>query len=402
MTLFGSNLTVRGNYIGTNAAGTAALGNGIYGIRGYGESDSEIGGPAAADGNVIAGNVRGVSFEQGATGNLMRNNILGLDATGTVNLADNSTGIEITSPGNTIGAPGAGNVIAGFTYQGITLSGAATTGNLIQGNWIGTNPALAGGLGNAQLGIYVLDAAGNKIGGTAAGEGNVIANNGFIGLWVEHGDRNEISGNSIFGNALLGIDIGEQGIAPNDGGDGDGGGNRRQNYPLISSAVVSGGATERPGPADQRAEHRVSRRVLLQPGLQRDRLRRRAHLPRLDPGHHRRRRAGDARDLDPAGDRRPVPHRDGHRSARQHLGVLALRRGRRGESRQVPVLPQRGALLRRRAPDRRRCDHPQPRALAGTATVDFTSTDGTADRRPATTPTPTRRSPSRPGRSSRW
>ena len=241
--LAGSGLVVRGNYVGTDAAGNAALANGGFGLRGYGETDCEIGGPAAADGNVIAGNVRSVSFEQGATGNVMRNNILGLNAAATADLADTGSGIEVYSPGNTIGTPGAGNVIAGFTYQGITLSGAATSGNVIQGNWIGTNPALAPGLGNAQLGIYVLDAAGNKIGGTAAGEGNVIANNGFIGLWVEHGDRNEISGNSIFGNALLGIDIGEQGIAPNDGGDGDGGGNRNQNYPLISSAVAGGGVT---------------------------------------------------------------------------------------------------------------------------------------------------------------
>ncbi len=241
--LAGSGLVVRGNYVGTDAAGNAALANGGFGLRGYGETDCEIGGPAAADGNVIAGNVRSVSFEQGATGNVMRNNILGLNAAATADLADTGSGIEVYSPGNTIGTPGAGNVIAGFTYQGITLSGAATSGNVIQGNWIGTNPALAPGLGNAQLGIYVLDAVGNKIGGTAAGEGNVIANNGFIGLWVEHGDRNEISDNSIFGNALLGIDIGEQGIAPNDGGDGDGGGNRNQNYPLISSAVAGGGVT---------------------------------------------------------------------------------------------------------------------------------------------------------------
>lgn len=257
--LVGSNLTVRGNYIGTDAAGAAALGNGSYGIRGYGETDSEIGGPAVADGNLIGGNVRGVSFEQGATGNWMRNNILGLDATGTVNLADDGSGIELSSPGNTIGAPGAGNVIAGFTYHGIVISGAEASGNLIQGNWIGTNTVLAGGLGNVQIGIYVADSSGNQIGGTAAGEGNVISNNGFVGLWVEHGEANEISGNSIFGNALLGIDIGEQGVEPNDGGDGDGGGNRSQNYPLFASAVVSGGVTNIQGllVSEPNTEYRV-------------------------------------------------------------------------------------------------------------------------------------------------
>jgi CSLREA domain-containing protein len=157
--LAGSGIVMRGNYVGTNAAGTAALGNGGFGLRGYGETDCEIGGPAAADGNVIAGNVRSISFELGATGNVMRNNIVGLDAAATADLADTGSGIEVYSPGNTIGAPGAGNVIAGFTYQGITLSGAETTGNVIQSNWIGTNPALAGGLGNVQLGIYVVDAS---------------------------------------------------------------------------------------------------------------------------------------------------------------------------------------------------------------------------------------------------
>lgn len=241
--LTGSQLVVRGNYIGVNGAGTAALGNGSFGLRGYGEIDCEIGGPAAADGNVIAGNGRSVSFEQGATGNRMRNNIVGLDATGTVDLADSGTGIELGSPGNTIGAPGAGNVIAGFPYHGIAITGAVATGNVIQGNWIGTNAALAGGLGNYQIGIYVDTASGNTIGGLGAGEGNVVANSGFLGIWVEHGERNEISGNSIFGSALLGIDVGEQGVAPNDSGDADVGGNRSQNYPLIAAAMVSGATT---------------------------------------------------------------------------------------------------------------------------------------------------------------
>jgi hypothetical protein len=92
---------MRGNYVGVDAAGNAALGNGGFGLRGYGETDCEIGGPAAADGNVIAGNVRSVSFELGATGNVMRNNILGLNAAATADLTDTGTGIELGSPGNT-------------------------------------------------------------------------------------------------------------------------------------------------------------------------------------------------------------------------------------------------------------------------------------------------------------
>lgn len=241
--LGGTASTVSANLIGTTANGLAALANGSYGIRVYGATNCEIGGPTAAEGNVISGNPRGVSFEQSATGNRMRNNVVGLALGATADLPDNGAGVEIFSPGNIIGEPGAGNVIAGWSYQGILLDGAEATGNLIQGNWIGTNSALAAGLGNFQLGILVTDAHDNTIGGTDVGAGNVIANNGFIGLWVEHGQGIEISGNSFFGNALLGIDIAEQGVVANDGGDGDGGGNRGLNYPLLWSAIDVGGST---------------------------------------------------------------------------------------------------------------------------------------------------------------
>ena len=60
LTIAGSN-TVEGNYIGTNAAGTAALGNGTglsdvpAGVF-IGGSNNQVGGTAAGAGNVISGN----------------------------------------------------------------------------------------------------------------------------------------------------------------------------------------------------------------------------------------------------------------------------------------------------------------------------------------------------------
>jgi hypothetical protein len=240
----GSSHVIAGNYVGTNAAGTAALGNGGYALRADTIDHVVIGGDTAAHGNVFAGNVRGVNLGYGSHDNQLFNNVIGLNAAATSDLADTGTGIEIgDSFDNWIGAPGKGNVIAGMTYHGIGISGEGSTGNVIQGNWIGTNKVAATTLGNDFAGIFVTESSGNKIGGTGAGEGNVIAHNYQFGVWVERGEANEISGNSIYGN-YFGIDVDQQGFFPNDGGDGDDGGNRAQNYPLISSAVVNGGATD--------------------------------------------------------------------------------------------------------------------------------------------------------------
>ncbi len=43
------------------------------------------------------------------------------------------------------------------------------------------------------------------IGGTGSGQGNVIANNGGVGIEVDEGQQNQITQNSIFGNAGGGI-----------------------------------------------------------------------------------------------------------------------------------------------------------------------------------------------------
>ncbi len=236
--------TIRGNFIGLDATGTVAVGNSGYGIRGDGVHDLTIGGATAADGNVIAGNTGGIRLGTGAHDNAVLDNVIGLDASGTVNLADAGSGIEIVDADhNQIGLPGAGNVIAGFSHEGIDLMGTGATGNSIQGNWIGTNKLLAAGLGNTLMGVYVSRASGNEIGGTAAGAGNVLAHN-LIGVWIDRGVRDDVSGNSTFENVLLGIDIGPLGVQPDDGLDADGGANQGQNYPLLSSAIVNGGTTE--------------------------------------------------------------------------------------------------------------------------------------------------------------
>ncbi len=107
----GTTHTVRGNFIGTDASGTVELGIEDEGIQ-SGGSDHTIGGTAAGDGNVIAGAQPGVSL--GGANNTVYGNFLGTDTTGTLDLGNDTTGITMSGSDNIVGGTGAGqaNIIA--------------------------------------------------------------------------------------------------------------------------------------------------------------------------------------------------------------------------------------------------------------------------------------------------
>ncbi|HZR80881.1 MAG TPA: Calx-beta domain-containing protein [Candidatus Binatia bacterium] len=200
---------IYGNYIGTNAAGTAAIGNGSYGIRVFG-AKNQIGAPNA--GNLISGNNRGVALEAGADITFVRGNIIGLNATGTAKLP-NSGGLSIGSDSNLVGGSvaGAGNVISGNAYDGIAIQDGAT-GNTIAGNKIGTNLDGSVARGNDGYGIRTIGVAtNNTIGGTAAGSGNLISGNGR-GISFEYG----ATGNHVYGN-VIGLNGAGNAKMPNNG-----------------------------------------------------------------------------------------------------------------------------------------------------------------------------------------
>ena len=116
-----------------------------------------------------------------------------------------------------------------------------TDSNTIVGNWIGADQN-GTGLGNQNAGIYVWNGAGNRIGGTTAGDANLLADNAD-GIVFESGtgSGNTVLGNSIYLSSDLGIDLGNDGVTPNDVGDGDSGPNDLLNHPVITSATESGG-----------------------------------------------------------------------------------------------------------------------------------------------------------------
>lgn len=200
------NNSIVGNKIGTNAAGTAALGNGSYGIHLQICSQNTVGGTSDAARNIVSGN-KGhgiVCSGTTATGNLVLGNYFGTDVTGAAALGNQGTGIVIEdAPGNLIGGTTAGarNVVSA-NFAGITLVGLNAKGNRIEGNFVGTDVTGAVALGNANSGIRVNIAPANVIGGTAAGAGNLISGNSIHG--VDIGGAGS-TGNRVEGN-LIGTD----------------------------------------------------------------------------------------------------------------------------------------------------------------------------------------------------
>jgi len=247
--------TVQGNFIGTNAAGTAALGNANFGLAiANGCNNTLIGGTSPGAGNVISANGTGIFFNSGASiGVTVQGNLIGTDANGTADLGNTSVGINVSTPevGLVIGGTtsAARNVISGNNSIGLFL---ASSGSTVQGNLIGTAIDGSSPLGNGSFGMQVAG-SNNQIGGIAAGTPNVIAFNGDIGISVPSGTNNALRHNSIYSNAALGIDLANTGITANDPCDGDAGANLQQNFPVVTSAITSGGSTTIQGTLDSTA-----------------------------------------------------------------------------------------------------------------------------------------------------
>lgn len=242
LNLGGTN-QVQGNYIGTNAAGTGVIGNLDSGVSLDG-GGAAVGGATPSARNLISGNgFDGVNV--GGRGNLIQGNLIGTDVTGTLPLGNSVNGIRLAGGGggggHTVGGtdPGARNTISGNLGDGLEIT---SNGNQVQGNLIGTKTDGVSPLGNGAHGIELVFAADrNTIGGSPGGT-NRISFNGGSGVFCR-GHQDTILSNSIVANNALGIDLsasGETGVTANDPLDVDGGGNGLQNYPVLTSAVAGG------------------------------------------------------------------------------------------------------------------------------------------------------------------
>ena len=230
---------LEGNFIGTDPGGTIDRGNTQDGVR-IESADNLIGGPANAAQNVISGNdADGVTIDgENATtsGNVISNNHIGTDAGATRDLGNSDNGVHVFfAPGVVIGGNGAngagqdegnnengeGNIISGNNDHGVLIDNIGASGIRVLGNFIGLNRNGNGSsdIGNILDGVRVSSAPQAEIGGTLAGEGNTISDNGQHGVDIvgTSSTFNKVLGNRIgtnfnggsdFGNAQDGVRIG--------------------------------------------------------------------------------------------------------------------------------------------------------------------------------------------------
>ena len=219
-----TNNFVEGNFIGTNAVGTAALANGGNGIAiSGGATSNSIGNGLAGGRNIISGNSSaGISIAGiGTNSNVVFGNYIGTDATGTQALGNGTVGVPAVSQGilifngpqnNYIGTNGdgvndanEGNLISGNLSDGVKIQ--AANNNVVAGNFIGVDATGTAALGNGRYGVFILQGStGNRIGTNADGqsdtlERNIISGNGSSGILLDQSSSNTIAGNYIGTNA---------------------------------------------------------------------------------------------------------------------------------------------------------------------------------------------------------
>jgi hypothetical protein len=207
MTGTNGNNVIEGNYIGLDAAGVDAISNRDAGVYIDQSSNNRIGGTTLQQRNIISGNMPqytpggnfgGIEIHRGG-GNLIQGNFIGTDVTGMLDRGNTGRGISLVdTDNNVIGGPeaGAANLISGNFATGIRVRDGSS-GNLIQGNFIGLNRELNGTLSNDR-GVQIRNGSHNN-----RVIGNYIAGMVFNGILIWEGSsNNQVFSNWIFYNGF--------------------------------------------------------------------------------------------------------------------------------------------------------------------------------------------------------
>ena len=161
---------VGGGLLGAAFEGNTAAGNGGDGVLVQGGSTGNtIGGTTALARDVISENAGWGVFltGQGTSGNVVEGDYIGIDSGGVSARPNGHNGLDITSgaSSNTV----VGNLISGNAYNGVDIAFAGASNNVVEGNLIGTNYNGTAALPNGASGVVIEGGAtGNTIGGTTA------------------------------------------------------------------------------------------------------------------------------------------------------------------------------------------------------------------------------------------
>ncbi len=390
-------VTIQGNFVGLNAAGTAKLPNGNIGVRLL-HTGNTVGGTTPSARNVIAGNTgAGVSLE--ATGNTLTGNYIGFSSDGLTQIPGGTWAVDALAA-NTIGGitgvtPGGactgacnmilslvtrgnggivqGNFVGGVRPDGLgatagsggtlqavgpnsqiggdtpeernIISGGSTGMDVfgnnvrVQGNYIGVGSDGTTPVPNAGEGVHIRPVVGSLIGGTGAGEGNLIANNGADGIFMECRGASASNGHRVVGNSIFSerrprhrhLPAGrepQRRRGPRHA--------RAQRRPELPGAQLGERQLRRRGDrqrhAEQRGQQDLHARLLLERHLRHLGLRRGQAPDRF--GHGDNRRLGQ-RPVQPhlphPAERRDGDHHHGDVTGQQHLGAVEVPLLRTGE-----------------------------------------------------------------------
>jgi CSLREA domain-containing protein len=236
------SVDVFANVLGTNAAQDPGHAN-IIGVEIVDGSFNMIGNGNASERNIISGNsFTTVSPSNGfgvyvygasANGNFVVGNYIGVKRDGATALPNTYGVFKLDAPNTYI----VDNVVSG-NERGIHLAGSGFS--QVEGNTVGLNAAKTAFVPNTYVGVmtaintspsFILE--------------NEIRGNGGPGIWIQGGTSTQqsVTNNVIDSNAGLGINLGIDGVTPNDLDDADTGDNGLQNYPVLTSVSTSLGQT---------------------------------------------------------------------------------------------------------------------------------------------------------------
>jgi hypothetical protein len=273
-----NNNEIYWNIIGLDSTGTVLMGNcinptGLWaGVRIFNIAADPPGTSLAANNfvveNLISGNapfgdgvqIVGPQLPGDVFANFVLRNYIGTDITGMLDLGNAHEGVCMCegTHDNMVDS----NLVSGNDYDGVGMQGFNNEGfgppiqtqlNFVTNNVIGLAVDAVTPLPNSCHGVAVGEYGPGQWGCADynfIGPGNIIAYNGWDGVsvWEDgintmNADGNLISLNSIHNNVGLGIDLQNDGLTLNDGGDPDTGPNQEVNFPVIDSAVYSSGNT---------------------------------------------------------------------------------------------------------------------------------------------------------------